>query len=131
MLGTEKINVPCIRCSLFVHLDLGDASEPSPRPRALLSVHGTIDGFRLSYPLSRGAELTINELPLGTVERLIIEDNSGSLSIFAETSGKVFIPNAKQNLDDIAARYEALKLKVTPLGRTKIRRIMRSVKSGP
>jgi hypothetical protein len=69
----------------------------------------------LSYPLSKGAELTSNKLPLGTVERLIIEDNKESLNVFAETSGKVFIPNAKQNLADIAARYEALKLKVTPV----------------
>ena len=96
---------------------------------SLLTVYGTIDDFRLSYPLSKGAELTINKLPLGTVERLIIEDNRGSLSIFAETSGRVFIPNAKRDLADIAARYEALKLKVTPVGRTKIRQILHSVKS--
>ena len=116
--------MPRIACRLFVHIDLGDDSErgsPKITPRSLLTVYGTIDDFRLSYPLSRGAELTINKLPLGTVERLIIEDNRGSLSIFAETSGKVFIPNAKRNLADIAARYEALKLKVTPVGRTKIR----------
>lgn len=122
ILETEKTNVPHIVCSLSVHLDLADKSEPIPRaPRTLLTVLGTIDDFRLSYPLSRGAELIINELPLGTVERLIIQNDRGSLSIFAETSGKAFIPNAKQNLDDIAARYEALGLKVTPVGRTKIR----------
>jgi hypothetical protein len=121
ILETEKINVPCIVCSLSVHIDLADENEPIPRPRALLAVHGTIDDFSWSYPLSKGAELIINKLPLGTVERLIIRDNRGTLSIFAETSGKVFIPNAKQDLDDIAAGYEALKLKVTPLGRTKIR----------
>jgi hypothetical protein len=124
ILETKEINMPRIVCRLFVHIDLGDDSECSPRARAsfsLLTVYGTIDDFRLSYPLSKGAELTINKLPLGTVERLIIEDNSGSLSIFAETSGKVFIPNAKRHLANIAARYEALKLKVTPVGRTKIR----------
>jgi hypothetical protein len=118
----EKINGPCIVCRLSVNLDLADESEPTPRaPRVLLTVHGTIDDFSWSYPLSKGAELIINKLPLGTVERLIIHDNGGSLSVFAETSGRVFIPNAKQNLTDIAARYEKLKLKVTPLGRTKIR----------
>jgi hypothetical protein len=62
-----------------------------------------------------GAELTIDKLPLGTVEKLTEEYNEESLNIFAEASGKVFIPNAKQNLADIAARYEALKLKVTPV----------------
>lgn len=121
-LGTEKTSVIHIVCSLSVRLDLADKSEPTPRaPHALLTVQGTIDDFELSYPLSRGAELIINELPLGTVERLIIQSDRGSLSILAETSGKVFIPNAKQNLDAIAARYEALKLKVTPLGRIKVR----------
>jgi hypothetical protein len=133
VLETEKTNVPHIVCRLFVHIDLGDVSEcgsPKITPRSLLTVYGTIDDFRLPYPLSKGAELTVNKLPLGTVERLIVEDNRGSLSIFAETSGKVFIPNAKRDLADIAARYEALKLKVTPAGRTKIRQILRSVKSG-
>jgi hypothetical protein len=115
---TKEINMPPVVCRLFVHIDLGDDSEcgsPKITPRSLLTVYGTIDDFRLSYPLSKGAELTINKLPLGTVERLIIEDNKESLNIFAETSGKVFIRNAKQNLADIAARYEALKLKVTPV----------------
>jgi hypothetical protein len=124
ILETEEINMPRIVCRLFVHIDLGDDSECSARARAsfsLLTVYGTIDDFRLSYPLSKGAELNINKLPFGTVERLIIEENRGSLSIFAETSGKVFIPNAKRDLGDIAARYKALKLKVTPVGRTKIR----------
>ena len=114
MLETKEINMPRIVCKLFVHIDLADDSEcgsPKITPRSLLTVCGTIDDFRLSYPLSMGAELTSNKLPLGTVERLIIEDNGESLNIFAETSGKVFIPNAKQNLADIAARYEALKLK--------------------
>ena len=118
---TEKINIPCSVCRLSVHLDLADESEPNPHPRALLTIHGTINNFSWSYPLSKGAELIINKLPLGTVERLIIQDNGGSLSIFAETSGRVFIPNASQNLDDIAACYERLKLKVTTLGRTKIK----------
>jgi hypothetical protein len=105
-----------------------DARAPKSQPRSLFTVYGTIDDFRLSYPLSRGVELTVNKLPLGTVERLIVEDNGESLSIFAETSGKVFIPNAKQNLADIAARYEALKLKVTPVGRIvdRIRQILYS-----
>jgi hypothetical protein len=129
---TREIGVPRIVCKLFVHIDLGDHSEcgsPKITPRSLLTVYRTIDDFRLSYPLSKGAELTINKLPLGTVERLIIEDNRESLNIFAETSGKVFILNAKQNLADIAARYEALELKVTPVGRTKIRQILHRVKS--
>jgi hypothetical protein len=118
----EEINGPRIVCRLSVHLDLADENEPVPRaPRVLLTVHGTIDDFSWSYPVSKGAELIFNKLPLGTVERLIIQDNGGSLSVFAETSGKVFIPNAKQNLSDIAAGYEKLGLKVTPLGRTKIR----------
>jgi hypothetical protein len=118
----EKIDGPRIVCRLSVHLDLADESEPVPRaPRVLLSVHGTIDDFNWSYPLSKGAELIINKLPLGTVERLIIQDNGGSLTIFAETSGKVFLPNAKQNLTDIAVGYEKLGLKATPLGRTKTR----------
>lgn len=124
ILETKEINMPRIACRLFVHVDLDDDSErgsPKVTPRSLLTVYGTLDDFRLSYPLSSGAELTVNKLPLGTVERLIIEDNMGSLSIFAETSGKVFIPNAKRDLADIAARYEALKLKVTPVGRRKIR----------
>ena len=132
ILETKEINMPRIVCRLFIHIDLADDSEcgsPKITPRSLLTVYGTIDDFRSSYPLSRGAELTINKLPLGTVERLIIEDNRESLNIFAETSGKVFILNAKQNLADIAARYEALKLKVTPVGRTKIRQILPSVKS--
>jgi hypothetical protein len=132
MLGTKEISMPRIVCRLFVHIDLGDDSEcgsPKITPRSLLTVYGTIDDFRLSYPLSKGAELTVNKLPLGTVERLIIEDNKESLNIFAETSGKVFILNAKQNLADIAARYEALKLKVTPIGRTKIIQILHKVKS--
>ena len=123
-LETKEINTPRIVCRLFVHIDLGDDTEyssPKITPRSLLTVYGTIDDFRLSYPLSKGAELTSNKLPLGTVERLIIDDNGESINIFTETSGKVFIPNAKQNLADIAARYEALKLKVTPVGRTKIR----------
>jgi len=127
---TEETNMPRIVCSLSVHIDLADKSEPNPRPQALLTVQGTIDDFRCSYPLSRGAELIIDKLPLGTIERLVIQDNGGSLSIFAETHGKVFVPNAKQNLDDIAARYEALKLKLTPLGRTKIRQIAHGVKRG-
>lgn len=101
------------------------------QPRSLLTVNGTIDDFRLSYPLSKGAELTINKLPLGTIERLTIEDNKESVNIFAETSGKVFILNAKQNLADIAARYEALKLKTTPVGRTRIYQILHSAKSRP
>jgi hypothetical protein len=129
---TEEINMPRIVRRLFVHIDLGDDSEYVPRARAsssLLTVHGTIDDFRLSYPLSKGAELTINKLPLGTVERLIIEDNRECLNILAETSGKVFIPNAKKNLANIAARYEALKLKVTPVGRIRIRQILHKVKS--
>jgi hypothetical protein len=62
-----------------------------------------------------GAELTINKLPLGTVEKLIEEYDGGRLNIFAESSGKVFTPNAKQNLADITARYEALKSKATPV----------------
>jgi hypothetical protein len=118
MLETKEISTPRIVCRLFVHIDLGDDSEcgsPKIAPRPLLTVYGTIDDFRLSYPLSAGAELTTNKLPLGTVERLIIEDNGESLNIFAETSGKVFIPNAKRNLADIAAKYEALRLKVTPV----------------
>lgn len=132
ILETKEINMPRIARRLFVHIDLGDDSErgsPKITPGSLLTVYGTIDDFRSSYPLSRGAELTINKLPLGTVERRIIEDNRESLNIFAETTGKVFILNAEQNLADIAARYEALKLKVTPIGRTRIRQILRSVKS--
>jgi hypothetical protein len=133
-LEIKEINVPRIVCRLFVHIDLADDSEhgsPKIQPRSLLTVYGTIDDFRLAYPLSMGAELVINKLPLGTVERLIIEDNEESLGIFAETSGKVFIPNAKQNLADIAARYEALKLKVTlvvPLAHA-LRQTLHRVKS--
>jgi hypothetical protein len=131
-LETKEIDMQRVVCRLFVHIDLGDDSEcgsPKITPRTLLTVYGTIDDFRSSYPLSKGAELTISKLPLGTVERLIIEDNRESLNIFAETSGKVFILNAKQNLPDIAAKYEALKLKVTPVGRTKIKQILHKVKS--
>jgi hypothetical protein len=123
---TKEINMPRIVCRLFVHIDLGDDSEwgsPKMTPRSLLTVYGTIEDFRSSYPLSKGAELTVNKLPLGTVRRLIIKDDRESLNIFAETSGKVFVPNAKRNLADIAARYEALKLEVTPVGRTKIRNL--------
>jgi CBS domain-containing protein len=115
-LETREINMPRIVCKLLVHVDLDDDSEmgsPKVTPRSLLTVDGTIDDFKLSYPLSMGAELTIDKLPLGTVEKLIIEDNGESLNIFAETSGQVFIKNAKQNLAKIAARYKALKLKVT------------------
>jgi hypothetical protein len=118
ILETSKTRVPQIVCRLFVHVDLSDDSERgSPRviPRSLLTVSGTIGDFSFSYPLSMGAELTINKLPLGTVEKLIEEYDGEFLNIFAEASGKVFIPNAKQNLADIAARYEALKLKVTPV----------------
>jgi hypothetical protein len=118
MLETKKTNMSRIVCRLFVHIDLGDDTEcgsPKITPRSLLTIYGTIDDFRLSYPLSKGTELTVNKLPLGTVERLIVEDNTESLNILAETSGKVFIPDAKQNLAGIAARYEALKLKVTPV----------------
>jgi hypothetical protein len=117
---TKETNMPKTVCRLSIHIDVADECEPSsPKdmPSSLFTVRGTIDDFKSSYPLSNGAELTINKLPLGTVERLKIEINKKSLSIFAETSGKVFIPNAKQNLADITARYEALKLKVTPLGR--------------
>jgi hypothetical protein len=136
MLERKEINVPRIVCRLFVHIELADDSErgsPKITPRALLTVYGTVDDFRLSYPLSVGAELTFNRLPLGTVERLIIEDNEDSLNIFAETSGKVFISNAKQNLAAIVARYEALKLKVTPVVTPAdvLGQILHRAKSGP
>jgi hypothetical protein len=126
ILETKETNMPRIICRLFVHIDLADESEcgsPKITPRSLLTIYGTIDDFRLSYSLSYGAELTSNRLPLGIVRRLIIEDDKESLSVLAETSGKVFIPNARHNLADIAARYEALKLKVTPVGRTRIRNL--------
>jgi hypothetical protein len=118
MVETVGINMPRIVCKLFVHVDLVDDSErgsPKVTPRSLLTVRGTIDDFSFAYPLSVGAELTIEKLPLGTVERLTEEYDGESLNIFAEAAGTVFIPNAKQNLADIIARYEALKLKVTPV----------------
>jgi hypothetical protein len=129
---TKEIKMPRIVCRLFVHIDLADDTECGSlkiTSGSLLTIYGTIDDFRLSYPLSKGAELTSNKLPLGTVEKLIIEDNRESLNIFAETSGKVFIPNAKQNLTDIAARYEALELKVAPADRTRITKILHGVES--
>jgi hypothetical protein len=120
IIEAKEANVPKIVCRLSIRIDVADECEPrSPKigSSSLLTVSGTIDDFRLSYPLSNGAELTINKLPLGTVERLKIEDNRKTLNIFAEASGEVFIPNAKQNLADITAGYEALKLKVTPVRR--------------
>lgn len=118
IIEAQEANMPKIVCRLSIHIDVADKCEPSSpknQPRSLFTVYGRIDDFNPPYPLSRGAELIRNGLPLGTVVRLVIEDNGESSSVRAETSGKVFVPNAKQNLIDIAARYEALKLKVTPV----------------
>jgi hypothetical protein len=125
----KEINVPRVLCRLFVHIDLADGSERARVPRSLLTVYGTIDDFRLSYPLSKGAELTSNKLPLETVEKLIIEDYRESSNVFAETSGTVFLPNAGQNLAEIAARYKALELRVTPVGGAEIGQILHKIKS--
>jgi hypothetical protein len=118
MKSANQINVPRIVCRLSVHIELADDSEghsPKVTPRSLLTVYGNIDDFIFPYSLSVGAELIINKLPLGTVERLIEEFDGKSLNIFAEVSGRVFIPKARQNLDDIAARYKSLGLKVIPV----------------
>jgi hypothetical protein len=53
---------------------------------------------------------------------------SDSLFMVFDTSARLAqksITNAKKNLFDIAARYEALKLKGTPVDRTKTRQILR------
>jgi ribosomal 30S subunit maturation factor RimM len=110
-------NVPRTVSRLHVNIDLIDDSEhgaPIVTPRSLLTIRGTIDDFSFSHPLSTGSVLIINGLPLGTVENVTEERDGECLNIFAEASGSVFIPNAKQNLADITARYRALKLEVKP-----------------
>jgi hypothetical protein len=107
-----------IVCRLSVDIELIDdigGHAPKVTPSSLLTIRGTIEDFSFSHPLSTGAQLIINGLPLGTVEKVTEEHNGESLNVFAETSGKVLIPNAKQNLADITARYEALKLEVKPV----------------
>jgi hypothetical protein len=74
-LETKQTIRPQIMSRLFVHIDLADDSErgsPKIMPRVLLTVYGTVDDFRLSYPLSIGAELTVNKLPLCVQAKLII-----------------------------------------------------------
>jgi hypothetical protein len=117
-LETVGISMPRIVSRLLVNIEVVDDSErgaPKVTPQLLLTVRGTIDDFSFSHPLSMGAQLTIDGLPLGTVEKVTEERNGECLNIFAEASGSVFIPNAKQNLAAITARYEVLKLKVTPV----------------